>query len=84
MPVEELKSGYAEMLKHGMLSGEEEFRQLLDFDFEHADAERVTSATRLPFRWQKTHTKKAFAVRSIWGTPWGMLSKAKPFTMANP
>lgn len=46
LPVEELKSGYAEMLKHGMLSGEEEFRQLLDFDFEHADAEQLLQLLR--------------------------------------
>ena len=34
------------MLKHGMLSGEEEFRQLLDFDFEHADAEQLLQLLR--------------------------------------
>ena len=46
LPVEELKSGYAEMLKHGMLSGEDEFRQLLDFDFEHADAKQLLQLLR--------------------------------------
>lgn len=33
LPETELKSGYAEMLKHGLLSGETAYRPLLDFDF---------------------------------------------------
>lgn len=33
LPVEEVKSGFAEMLKHGLLKGQETFDKLLAFDF---------------------------------------------------
>lgn len=33
LPVEEMKSGYAEVLKHAMLSNRDEFLRLLDHDF---------------------------------------------------
>lgn len=36
LPAEEMLSGYAEMLKHGLLSGAESYRRLLDFDILHA------------------------------------------------
>lgn len=41
LPSEELKSGYAEMLKHGMLSDHEEFMKLIGFDFQGADADEL-------------------------------------------
>ena len=41
LSVEELKSGYAEMLKHGMLSNHDEFKKLLNYDFKNADAEQL-------------------------------------------
>lgn len=37
LPIEEIKSGYAEMLKHGLLSNKESFYQLLNFDFQNVD-----------------------------------------------
>lgn len=46
LPPEELKSGYAEMLKHGMLSGEQEFTDLLNFDFEKANADQLLQLLR--------------------------------------
>lgn len=33
LPVEEIKSGFAEMLKHGLLSEKESFSKLLNYDF---------------------------------------------------
>ncbi len=39
LPAEELKSGYAEMLKHGMLSDHDEFMRLINFDFQNANAD---------------------------------------------
>lgn len=36
LPAAEIKSGYAEMLKHGMLCGNGAFRKLLGFDFRDA------------------------------------------------
>lgn len=41
LPLHELKSGYAEMLKHGMLSSHDEFVKLLHYDFQNADAEQL-------------------------------------------
>ena len=41
LPPEELKSGFAEMLKHGMLSTHEEFLQLLETDFDNIDFENL-------------------------------------------
>ena len=44
LPTEELKSGFAEMLKHGMLSSEKEFSDLLQFDFSKSvDYEQLLS-----------------------------------------
>lgn len=40
LPVEELLSGYAEMLKHGLISGQEAYKHLLSFD--------ITDVSRLP------------------------------------
>ncbi|MFI3239177.1 MAG: 3-dehydroquinate synthase [Bacteroidales bacterium] len=38
LPIEEIKSGYAEMLKHGLLSSElTDYNKLLDFDFSTPD-----------------------------------------------
>ena len=41
LPKEELLSGYAEMLKHGLLSSEKEYRELLGFDILNADLDRL-------------------------------------------
>lgn len=37
LPAEELRSGYAEMIKHGLIEGPEEYHRLLDFDIASAD-----------------------------------------------
>lgn len=37
LPATELRSGFAEMLKHGLISREEIYRRLLDFDIVNAD-----------------------------------------------
>lgn len=37
LPQNELRSGYAEMLKHGLIDSGEEYRRLLDFDIAAAD-----------------------------------------------
>lgn len=41
LPHAELKSGYAEMLKHGLLKGEECFRRLLAFDLDNPDIDKL-------------------------------------------
>lgn len=41
LPITELKSGYAEMLKHVMLSSHDEFIKLINYDFQNADAEHL-------------------------------------------
>ncbi len=41
LPPTELKSGYAEMLKHGMLDSQEEFDKLLSYDFAHASLDEL-------------------------------------------
>lgn len=41
LPLEEVKSGYAEMLKHGLLKGAETYDKLLKYDFEHGDADHL-------------------------------------------
>lgn len=41
LPESELKSGYAEMLKHGMLDSHDEFMRLLDFDITHASLDTL-------------------------------------------
>lgn len=40
---ENLLSGYAEMLKHGLISDEAHWAELLDFDFTHIDYDRLQS-----------------------------------------
>ncbi|MBQ7942272.1 MAG: 3-dehydroquinate synthase [Muribaculaceae bacterium] len=39
LPIEEVKSGYAEMLKHGLLSSPEVFNKLLEYDFQDYNPE---------------------------------------------
>ncbi|MDO4512079.1 MAG: 3-dehydroquinate synthase [Bacteroidales bacterium] len=46
LSIEELKSGYAEMLKHGMLSSHDEFCRLIAYDFQNADAEQLLELLR--------------------------------------
>lgn len=41
LPSRELLSGYAEMIKHGLLSSAEDYNSLLDFDILHANLERL-------------------------------------------
>jgi 3-dehydroquinate synthase len=41
LPAVELKSGFAEMLKHSMLSSHDDFETLLDFDLAHVDYDRL-------------------------------------------
>ncbi len=43
LPAEELKSGYAEMIKHGMLDSHDEFDRLLAYDIEHASLDALLS-----------------------------------------
>lgn len=41
LPLEQIKSGFAEMLKHAMLNSREEFQQLLNFHFDSIDLEHL-------------------------------------------
>ena len=41
LPLQELKSGFAEMLKHAMLHSQESFEQLMDFDFRNIDYDHL-------------------------------------------
>lgn len=41
LPEKELKSGFAEMLKHAMLSSDNEFDRLMSFDFKHTSHEEL-------------------------------------------
>lgn len=41
LPDTEIKSGYAEMLKHGLLSSADAYYRLLDFNFEDSDGETL-------------------------------------------
>ena len=41
LPTEELLSGYAEMLKHGLLSSAQDYNELLNFDIVNADLDRL-------------------------------------------
>lgn len=41
LPVEELRSGYAEMLKHGLIDNADNYNKLLGYRVEEADAERL-------------------------------------------
>ncbi len=43
LPLEEIKSGYAEMLKHGLLEGEDSLNKLLDYDLEKLDTVHLLS-----------------------------------------
>ena len=43
LPQSELKSGYAEMLKHGMLDSEDEFARLLGYDIQQASLDQLLS-----------------------------------------
>lgn len=46
LPQEELLSGYAEMLKHGLISDRDTYNSLLDFNISSADAERLLDLLR--------------------------------------
>lgn len=41
LPLEEVKSGYAEMLKHGLLEGAESLDRLLDYDISALDTDKL-------------------------------------------
>lgn len=41
LPMEEVKSGFAEMLKHGLLKGRDTFERLLAYDFDNYNAESL-------------------------------------------
>ena len=41
LPIEEVKSGFAEMLKHGLLKGKETFERLLAYDFNNYNADTL-------------------------------------------
>lgn len=41
LPKKELKSGFAEMLKHSMLSNQQQFYDLLNFDFDNIDNDKL-------------------------------------------
>ncbi len=41
LPLEEVKSGYSEMLKHGLLQDTYTYERLLGYDFEHGDEEHL-------------------------------------------
>lgn len=43
LPATELRSGYAEMIKHGLLSGKDPYRRLLDFDLVDTAGEHMLS-----------------------------------------
>ncbi len=53
LPAEELRSGYAEMLKHGLISDNEAYRRLLNFDIAEADLEAL-----LPLLEESVEVKK--------------------------
>lgn len=46
LPVEELHSGYAEMLKHGLIDNPESYNRLLGYRIEDADTDRLLSLLR--------------------------------------
>ena len=46
LPQGEIKSGFAEMLKHGMLESEDEFMRLLDYDLTAADHDQMLALVR--------------------------------------
>ncbi len=41
LPESELKSGYAEMIKHGLISGEKVYNKLLDYHFDVVDGQEL-------------------------------------------
>lgn len=43
LPIDEVKSGFAEMLKHGLLSNKGTFNKLLDYDFNQYNGEQLLS-----------------------------------------
>lgn len=43
LPVEELRSGYAEMLKHGLIDNVDNYNRLLDYRIEDADPDKLLS-----------------------------------------
>lgn len=43
LPIDEVKSGFAEMLKHGLLSNQGTFNKLLDYDFNQYNGEQLLS-----------------------------------------
>lgn len=43
LPIDEVKSGFAEMLKHGLLSNKDTFNKLLDYDFNQYNGEQLLS-----------------------------------------
>lgn len=43
LPIDEVKSGFAEMLKHGLLSNKDTFNKLLDYEFNHFHNEHLLS-----------------------------------------
>lgn len=47
LPDQELKSGFAEMLKHAMLSDKQQFLDLLDFDFHNIDYSKLLELLRI-------------------------------------
>lgn len=53
LPVEELKSGYAEMLKHGLIKGDEEIKSLLA-----ADVEGISGEMMLPLLERSVNIKR--------------------------
>ena len=46
LPREEFLSGYAEMLKHGLIDGEEHYNELLDYDIASFDADKLLPLLR--------------------------------------
>ena len=46
LPCSELLSGYAEMLKHGLIDGDRHYDELLKFDITHYEADRLLSLLR--------------------------------------
>ena len=46
LPLREVKSGFAEMLKHAMLSSQEDFTRLLNFSFDSIDQDKLLELLR--------------------------------------
>ena len=100
LPIEEMKSGFAEVLKHAMLSDRSEFMRLLDHDFNAPIDQTMISthpstmttcwkgcAARYRSRWISspvTPTSKANARPSTWDTPSATPSRAWRCSAARP